>query len=121
MDLRSAHKVVEKAPPRLRLSLTRSMSTDVDQGERASMYHRSLRRRRRRSKQRVAKRGPDGPSNKPIRPLRKREEALEEDWSSISEEEKHESESNTETERREDSLYGESATWKSSKIKIKPN
>lgn len=103
MDLRSAHKVVEKTPPRLRLSLTRSMSTDVDQGERASMYHRSVRRR---SKQRAVKRGSDGPASKPVRPLRKREEAMEEDWSSISEEEKQECESNTETERREDSLYG---------------
>ncbi|XP_071330381.1 chromobox homolog 7a [Trachinotus anak] len=104
MDLRSAHKVTEKTPSRLRLSLTRSMSTDVDQGERGSMYHRSVRRK---SKQRVAKRGPDGPSNKPIRPLRKKEEPMEHDWSSISEEEKQESESTTE-ERREDSLYGQS-------------
>ncbi|GAA6215595.1 chromobox protein homolog 8-like [Lates japonicus] len=104
MDLRSAHKVAEKPPPRLRLSLTRSMSTDVDQGERGGMYRRPLRRR---SKQRMAKRGPDGPSNKPIRPLRKKEEPMEEDWSDISEEEKQESESTTE-ERREDSLYGQS-------------
>ncbi|XP_039979816.1 chromobox homolog 7a isoform X2 [Xiphias gladius] len=104
MDLRSAHKVTEKPPPRLRLSLTRSMSTDVDQVERGSMYRRPVRRK---SKQRVAKRGPDGPSSKPIRPLRKKEEPIEEDWSSISEEEKQQSESTTE-ERREDSLYGQS-------------
>lgn len=103
MDLRSAHKVAEKPPPRLRLSLTRSMSTDVDQGERGGMYRRPLRRR---SKQRMAKRGPDGPSNKPIRPLRKKEEPMEEDWCDTSEEEKQESESTTE-ERREDSLYGQ--------------
>ena len=66
------------------------------------MYRRPVRRK---SKQRVAKRRPDGPSNKPIRPLKKKEEPMEEDWSSISEEEKQESESTTE-ERREDSIYG---------------
>ncbi|XP_042361132.1 chromobox homolog 7a [Plectropomus leopardus] len=104
MDLRSAHKVSEKPPPRLRLSLTRSMSTDVDQGERGSLYRRLARRK---SKQRVSKRGPQRPSNKPIRPLRKREEPIEEDWGGTSEEEKQESECTTE-ERREDSLYGPS-------------
>ncbi|XP_044187787.1 chromobox homolog 7a isoform X2 [Thunnus albacares] len=104
MDLRSAHKVPDKPPPRLRLSLTRSMSTDVDQGERGSMYCRQARRR---SKYRASKRGPDGPSNKPIRPPRKKEESMEEDWGGTSEEEKQESESTTE-ERREDSLYGQS-------------
>ncbi|XP_029364291.1 chromobox homolog 7a [Echeneis naucrates] len=102
MDLRSAHKVAEK--PRLRLSLTRSMSTDVDQGEQGSMYHRSVRRK---SKQRVAKRGPVGPPNKPIRPLRKKDVPMEEDWNSVSEEEKQESESTTK-ERHEGSLYGQS-------------
>ncbi|KAM7372317.1 hypothetical protein PAMP_009494 [Pampus punctatissimus] len=104
MDLRSAHKVQDKPPPRLRLSLTRSMSTDVDQGERGSMYCRQARRR---SKYRASKRGPDGPSNKPIRPPRKKEESMEEDWGGTSEEEKQESESITE-ERCEDSLYGPS-------------
>ncbi|KAG7506140.1 hypothetical protein JOB18_047510 [Solea senegalensis] len=104
MDLRSTNKVGEKPPPRLRLSLTRSMSTDVDQGERSSIYHRSIMRK---SKQRLAKRGPIGLSKKPVRTLRKREEATEEDWSSNSEEEKQESESTTE-ERRDDSLYGQS-------------
>lgn len=104
MDLRSAHKVSEKPAPRLRLSLTRSMSTDVDQGERASLYRRLARRKR---KQRVSKRGPEGPPNKTIRPLRKREEPVEEDWGGTSEEEKHGSECTTE-ERREDSLYGQS-------------
>ncbi|XP_070779709.1 chromobox homolog 7a isoform X2 [Enoplosus armatus] len=94
MDLRSAHK--EKPPPRLRLSLTRSMSTDVDQ----AVYRRPAWRK---SKQRVSKRGP---AHKTIRPLRKKEEPME-DWGGTSEEEKQESESTTE-ERREDSLYGQS-------------
>lgn len=103
MDLRSAHKVTEKPPPRLRLSLTRSMSTDVDHGERG-MYRCPGRRK---SKQRVmAKRGS---SNKPIRPLRKKEKPME-DWSGTSEEEKQESESTTE-ERREDSVYGWFVKW----------
>ncbi|XP_041813218.1 chromobox homolog 7a [Chelmon rostratus] len=102
MDLRSAHK--EKPPPRLRLSLTRAMSTDVDQGERAAMYRRPAWRK---SKQRASKRGPEGPSHKPLRPLRKKEEPMEEDWGGTSEEEKPESESAAE-ERREDSLYGQS-------------
>ncbi|XP_067332896.1 chromobox homolog 7a isoform X2 [Channa argus] len=98
MDLRSAHKVVDKPLPRLRLSLTRSMSTDVDRGER---YRRPGRRR---TKQRLTKRGS---SNKPIHPLRKKEEPMEEDWSGTSEEEKQETESTTE-ERHEGSLYGQS-------------
>lgn len=63
------------------------------------------RQARRRSKYRASKRGPNGPSNKPIRPPRKKEESMEEDWGGTSEEEKQESESTTE-ERREDSLYG---------------
>lgn len=100
MDLRSAHK--EKPPPRLRLSLTRSMSTDVDQGERGGVYRRSAWRK---TKRRPSKRGPEGPSHKAIRPLRKKEGPLEEDWGGTSEEEKQESESTTE-ERCEDSLYG---------------
>ncbi|XP_029294386.1 LOW QUALITY PROTEIN: chromobox homolog 7a [Cottoperca gobio] len=95
MDLRSANKASEKPPPRLRLSLTRSMSTDVDQGERGSLYRRLARRK---SKQRVSKRGSEGPSNNSILPLRKIEEPIEEDWGATSEE------SNTE-ERHEDSLY----------------
>lgn len=100
MDLRSAHKVTEKPPPRMRLSLARSMSTDVDQGERG-MYRRPGRRR---SRQRVVTKR--GSSIKPIRPLRKKEEGpMEEDWSGTSEEEKHEYESTTE-ERPEDSVYG---------------
>lgn len=103
MDLRSAHKEAEKPPPRLRLSLTRAMSTDVDQGERGSMYRRPAWRK---SKQRASKRGPEGRSHKTIRPLRKKEEPMEEDWGGTSEEDKQESESTTE-ERRDDSLYGE--------------
>ncbi|KAI3360103.1 hypothetical protein L3Q82_014424 [Scortum barcoo] len=102
MDLRSAHK--EKPPPRLRLSLTRSMSTDVDQGERGGGYRRPAWKK---ARQRASKRGPEGPSNKTIRPPRKKEEPLEEDWGGTSEEEKQESESTTE-ERCEDSLYGRS-------------
>ncbi|XP_037648508.1 chromobox homolog 7a isoform X2 [Sebastes umbrosus] len=104
MDLRSANKISQKPPPRLRLSLTRSMSTDVDQGERGSLYRRLARRK---SKQRVSKRGSEGPSHKTILPLRKREEPVEEDWGVTSEEDKQESESTNE-ERREDSLYGQS-------------
>lgn len=105
MDLRSANKISEKPPPRLRLSLTRSMSTDVDHGERGSVYHRQVRRK---AKQRVSKRRPDGTSNKIIRPVRKKEEeeVMEEDWEGISEEEKQESECTTE-DRCEGSLYGQ--------------
>uniref|UniRef100_UPI0037E7EA0F chromobox homolog 7a n=1 Tax=Semicossyphus pulcher TaxID=241346 RepID=UPI0037E7EA0F len=102
MDLRSAHK--EKPPPRLRLSLTRSMSTDVDQGERGRMFRRPAWRK---SKLRASKRRPEGPSHKTIRTLRKKEETMEEDWGGTSEEDKQESESTTE-ERRDDSLYGQS-------------
>ncbi|XP_074511532.1 chromobox homolog 7a isoform X1 [Sebastes fasciatus] len=104
MDLRSANKISQKPPPRLRLSLTRSMSTDVDQGERGSLYRRLARRK---SKQRVLKRGLEGPSHKTILPLRKREEPVEEDWGVTSEEDKQESEGTNE-ERCEDSLYGQS-------------
>lgn len=104
MDLRSAHK--EKPPPRLRLSLTRAMSTDVDQGERGGMYRRPAWRK---TKQRASKRASEGPSHKTIRSLRKKEEEepVEEDWGGTSEEEKQETESTSE-ERREDSLYGQS-------------
>ncbi|XP_068433961.1 chromobox homolog 7a [Clinocottus analis] len=101
MDLRSANKVSEKPPPRLRLSLTRSMSTDVDTSERGGLYRRLARRK---IKQRVSKRGPEGPSNKTILPLRKKQEPIEEDWGGTSEEEKQESEGTAE-EMREDSLY----------------
>ncbi|KAF7661130.1 hypothetical protein LDENG_00268130 [Lucifuga dentata] len=103
MDLRSAHKVPDKPPPRLRLSLTRAMSTDVDQGERGRVYRRPVRRR---IKPRASKREPNRPAHK-TRLLRKKEEPMEEEWEDSSEEEKPESESTTE-ERREDSLYGQS-------------
>lgn len=96
MDLRSAHKITEKPPPRLRLSLTRSMSTDVD--------HRPIRGRR---KLRMVKRRAEGVSNKVIRPVVKTEEVLEADWGGTSEEEKQGSDSNTE-DRCEDSIYGQS-------------
>ncbi|XP_070837791.1 chromobox homolog 7a [Chaetodon trifascialis] len=102
MDLRSAHK--EKPPPRLRLSLTRAMSTDVDQGERGGMHRRPAWRK---SKQRASKRRPEGALLKTLRPPRKKEEPMEEDWEDTSEEEKQESESATE-ERCDDSLYGQS-------------
>ncbi|KAM9394531.1 chromobox homolog 7a [Pholidichthys leucotaenia] len=101
MDLRSAHKVTEKPPPRLRLSLTRSMSTDVDQLRHGGMYRHPAWRR---SRQRVTKSlRSEGSSNKPICPKRKKEE--EEEWGRSSEEDK--SESNNE-ERCDSSLYGQS-------------
>ncbi|XP_077396635.1 chromobox homolog 7a [Festucalex cinctus] len=92
MDLRSAHKAPDKPPPRLRLSVTRAMSTDVDHVERGGAYCRSARRR---SKQLASKRSACDRSKKV------------EDWEDTSEEEKQESESTTE-ERRADSLYGHS-------------
>ncbi|XP_023128812.2 chromobox homolog 7a [Amphiprion ocellaris] len=104
MDLRSAHKVSEKPSSRLRLSLTRSMSTDVDQVERGGMYRHPNRRR---SRQRLNRSLTEDPANKPMCPQRKKEEAMEEDWDGTSEEDKQESECTTE-ERCEDSLYGQS-------------
>lgn len=98
MDLRSSHK--EKPPPRLRLSLTRAMSTDIDQGERAGMFRRPLWRKNR---QRAPKRGPMGPSHRAICPLRKKK-SVEEDWGATSEEDKQE------TDKSEDVLYGQSVT-----------
>ncbi|KAM6904727.1 chromobox homolog 7a [Xenentodon cancila] len=99
MDLRSANKEVEKPTPRVRLSLTRSMSTDVDQ-----VYRRPMRRR---GRQRVTNRGMLRSSNKPVRLQRKKVEHMEEEWGGTSEEDKQESESTTE-ERCEDSSYGQS-------------
>lgn len=101
MDLRSAHKETEKPPPRLRLSLTRSMSTDVDHVERGGIYRRQARRTIR---QRVTKRRQEMTSNKPGHPQRKKVEPMEEDWGGTSEEDKQ-SESTTE-EQCGDSLYG---------------
>ncbi|XP_054616122.1 chromobox homolog 7a [Dunckerocampus dactyliophorus] len=94
MDLRSAHKPPDK-PPRLRLSLTRSMSTDVDNGEHGGPYCRSARRR---SKQQVSKRRPVA------RPSREKVA----DWEDMSEEEEKQETESTADERREDSLYGQS-------------
>ncbi|XP_072299858.1 chromobox homolog 7a [Eucyclogobius newberryi] len=91
MDLRSAHKMSEKVP-RLRLSLTRSSSTDVE--------HRPIRRRR----LRVSRRRAEGP-HKGLQPVRRTEQELEADWEGISEDDKHESESNTE-DRYGGSIYG---------------
>ncbi|XP_061555595.1 chromobox homolog 7a isoform X1 [Phycodurus eques] len=100
MDLRSAHKPPEKPPPRLRLSLTRAMSTDVDHSERGGAYCRPARRR---SKQLATKRRARDRSNGAVGPRGKKVE----DWEDTSEEEKHESGSTSE-ERRADSLYGHS-------------
>lgn len=103
MDLRSAHK--EKPPPRLRLSLTRAMSTDVEQGERAGVFRGPAWRKK---QQRAAKRGPERALHKTIRPLRKKEKPREEQWGvATSEEDKPEAESAKE-EGREDSSYGRS-------------
>ncbi|XP_054891756.1 chromobox homolog 7a [Poeciliopsis prolifica] len=99
MDLRSAHKDDEKPPPRLRLSLTRSMSTDVEQACR--------RRVRRRNRQRVTKAFPKLSSSKPIHEQKMKVEPVEKDWGGTSEEDKPGCESATE-ERCEDSLYGQS-------------
>lgn len=97
MDLRSAHKEDEKAPPRLRLSITRSMSTDVEQ-----VYRRPLRRRNR---QRVTK-GYRKYSNKSILEQKRK---VEKDWGGTSDDDKAGCESTTE-ERCGDSLYGRLTT-----------
>lgn len=102
MDLRSAHK--EKPPPRLRLSLTRAMSTDVEQGERVGVFRGPAWRKK---QQRAAKRGPERALHKTIRPLRKKEKPLVEEWGvATSEEDKPEAKSGKE-EGREDSSYGQ--------------
>ncbi|KAK7939408.1 hypothetical protein WMY93_002734 [Mugilogobius chulae] len=93
MDLRSAHKIPEKAP-RLRLSLTRSSSTDVE--------HHPIRRRR----LRVSRRRGERP-HKGLQPMRRAEQALVADWEATSEDDKHESESNPE-DRYGGSIYGQS-------------
>ncbi|XP_061703240.1 chromobox homolog 7a [Syngnathoides biaculeatus] len=99
MDLRSAHKPPEKPPPRLRLSLTRAMSTDVDHGERGGAYCRPARRR---SKQLGSKRRPRESPDGAVGPRGKKVE-----WEDASEEDKHESGSTSE-EPRPDSLDGHS-------------
>lgn len=95
MDLRSTNKIPDK-PPRLRLSLTRSSSTDVE--------HHPIRRRRR---LRLSRRNADRAPHKVLTPLRQKEEMMEAEWCGTSEEDKHSSESNTE-DRCGDSVYGQS-------------
>ncbi|XP_038165330.1 chromobox homolog 7a [Cyprinodon tularosa] len=97
MDLRSAHKDDEKPPPRLRLSLTRSMSTDVEQACR--------RQARRRSRQRMTK--VYSKHSKSFHGQKMKLGLMEKDWGGTSEEEKNGCDSNTE-ERCGDSLYGQS-------------
>lgn len=94
MDLRSAHKMPEKAP-RLRLSLTRSSSTDVE--HRPGPRMRRLRVSRRRT----------GGAHKMLRPLRRKEQELEAEWGATSEDDKQGCESNAE-EPCGDSVYGQS-------------
>ncbi|XP_023813516.1 chromobox protein homolog 8 [Oryzias latipes] len=96
MDLRSAHKMPEKPPPRLRLSLTRSTSTDVEQ-----VYRRSVGRRNR---LRVSSMGHVRSSSQH---KRKKMVQVEEDWGVTSEDDKPESEGTIE-EKCEDSSYGQS-------------
>ncbi|XP_033827181.1 chromobox homolog 7a [Periophthalmus magnuspinnatus] len=93
MDLRSAHKMPEKTP-RLRLSLTRSSSTDVE--------HHPIRRRRLRMSSRRAEL-----PHKRLQPVRRTEQELEADWEGTSEDDKQESESNAE-DQCGDSVYGQS-------------
>ena len=59
----------------------------------------------------MARRGPDERSDKPLPPLSKKEEPMEEDWSGTSEEEKQEESENTSEEKQEDSLYGLFSKW----------
>ncbi|XP_024128568.1 chromobox homolog 7a isoform X2 [Oryzias melastigma] len=96
MDLRSAHKMPDKPPPRLRLSLTRSTSTDVEQ-----VYRRTVGRRNR---LRVRSMGHVRSSSQH---KRKKLVQVEEDWGGTSEDDKPESEGTIE-ERCEDSSYGQS-------------
>lgn len=102
MDLRSAHK--EKPPPRLRLSLTRAMSTDVEQGERAGVFRGPAWRKK---QQRAAKRGAERALHKTIRPLRKKEKHQEEEWGVTSSEEDKREAKRAKKEGREDNSYGQ--------------
>lgn len=102
MDLRSAHK--EKPPPRLRLSLTRAMSTDVEQGERAGVFRGPAWRKK---QQRAAKRGAERALHKTIRPLRKKEKHQEEQWGVTTSEEDKQEAQRAKKEGLEDSLYGQ--------------
>ncbi|XP_064844198.1 uncharacterized protein LOC135555574 isoform X1 [Oncorhynchus masou masou] len=100
MDLRSAHKVPDT--PRLRLSLTRSMGSELDQGslpyragEGGSVYRRLARRK---NKQRVSKPVSD---NNSLQPLTRIQDPMEHEWQGA--EERPESELTTDT--RENSLF----------------
>ncbi|XP_071193631.1 chromobox protein homolog 8-like isoform X5 [Salvelinus alpinus] len=100
MDLRSAHKVPDT--PRLRLSLTRSMGSELDQGslpfragEGGSVYRRLARRK---NKQRVPKPVSD---NNSLQPLTRIQDPMEHEWQGA--EERPESELTTDT--RENSLF----------------
>uniref|UniRef100_A0A1A7WH25 Chromobox homolog 7a n=1 Tax=Iconisemion striatum TaxID=60296 RepID=A0A1A7WH25_9TELE len=99
MDLRSANKDSEKPPPRLRLSLTRSMSTDVEQ-----LCRRPTGRRYR---SRMTKLGSKRLTCKPIHLQNKKLDSMPKDWGGTSEEDRPECESAAE-ERCEDSCYGQS-------------
>ncbi|KAK6291076.1 hypothetical protein J4Q44_G00385180 [Coregonus suidteri] len=94
MDLRSAHKLPDT--PRLRLSLTRSMGSELDQGslpyragEGGSIYRRLARRK---NKQRVSKPVSD---NNSLQPLTRIQDPMEHEWQGA--EERPESEFTTET------------------------
>ncbi|XP_035603548.1 uncharacterized protein LOC118365442 isoform X2 [Oncorhynchus keta] len=94
MDLRSAHKVPDT--PRLRLSLTRSMGSELDQGslpyragEGGSVYPRLARRK---NKQRVSKPVSD---NNSLQPLTRIQDPMEHEWQGA--EERPESELTTDT------------------------
>ncbi|XP_021480833.2 chromobox protein homolog 8 isoform X4 [Oncorhynchus mykiss] len=100
MDLRSAHKVPDT--PRLRLSLTRSMGSELDQGslpyragEGGSVYRRLARRK---NKQRVSKPVSD---NNSLQPLTRIQDPMEHEWQGA--EERPESELTTDT--RENSQF----------------
>ncbi|XP_055744291.1 uncharacterized protein LOC129827446 isoform X2 [Salvelinus fontinalis] len=94
MDLRSAHKVPDT--PRMRLSLTRSMGSELDQGslpfragEGGSVYRRLARRK---NKQRVPKPVSD---NNSLQPLTRIQDPMEHEWQGA--EERPESELTTDT------------------------
>lgn len=96
MDLRSAHKVPDT--PRLRLSLTRSMGSELDQGslpyragEGGSVYRRLARRK---NKQRVSKPVSD---NNSLQPLTRIQDPMEHEWQGAEE--------RPESDTRENSLF----------------
>ncbi|XP_029618326.1 chromobox protein homolog 8-like isoform X3 [Salmo trutta] len=96
MDLRSAHKVPDT--PRLRLSLTRSMGSELDQGslpyragEGGSVYRRLARRK---NKPRVSKPVSD---NNSLQPLTRIQDPMEHEWQGAEE--------RPESDTRENSLF----------------